>query len=127
MTGGSEVIRSMRMRLSPLRQVEVILVKKLSAADSHRAPSLHAPILDEATPWYYGRASEVTVRGGSAWKALLKRRRITRGHGTMQDDLDKARQILDACKDDIAALWLDEQVQAGLRREGVYLQDQSGL
>ncbi len=126
-TGDSEVIRTLRMRLSPLRQVEVILVKKLSAADSYRSPSLHAPILDEATPWYYGRASEVTVRGGTAWKALLKRRRNPRGHDTSPDELDKARQILNACKEDIAALWLDEEVQEGLRSEGIFLQDQSGL
>ena len=118
----------MRMRLSPLRQVEVILVKKLSASDSHRAPSFHTPILDEATPWYYGRASEVTVRGGTAWKALLKRgQRTTRERDALFDDLDKARQILDACRDDITALWANQEVRQGLQGEGVSLQDQSGL
>lgn len=44
-----------------------------------------------------------------------------------KDDLDDARQILHACRDDIASLWASQEIQEGLRNEGVTLRNQSGL
>ncbi|KAH9835139.1 G-protein alpha subunit [Rhodofomes roseus] len=116
------LLRHFRVRLSPLRQVELILVQRLSADD----PARTAVNVEEATPWYYGRASEVSIRGGSGWKALL-RRKWNSQMGARPDELDKARQILHACREDIAELWVHPDVQKGLEAEGVVLRDQSGF
>lgn len=67
------------------------------------------------------------MRGGSAWKALVNRRQEQRGRKLPLDDLDDARRILDACKDDIAELWTNDEVQAVLREEGLCLEEQAGL
>lgn len=124
---GQDTLRSLRMRLSPLRQVEMLLVQRLSAND----PSRSTLKVEEAAPWVYGRASEVSIRGGSGWKSLLRlRQNVNSGSRTIdtrQDELDDARQILNACRDDIVTLWADPDAQAGLQDEGVSLQQQSGL
>ena len=117
------LLRHFRMRLSPLRQVELILVQRLSADDPSRA----AVNVEEAMPWYYGRASEVSIRGGTGWKALLRRKWNASQVVSRPDELDKARQILHACRQDIAELWGHSDVQQGLEAEGVVLRDQSGL
>ncbi|PCH44967.1 G-alpha-domain-containing protein [Wolfiporia cocos MD-104 SS10] len=116
-------LRPLRMRLSPLRQVEMILVQRLSAND----PSRGALNVEEATPWYYGRASEVSIRGGTGWKSLLRRRRDAPAIDPRRNDLETARQILHACRDDIVELWASTLVQDGLKNEGVSLQEQSGF
>lgn len=118
-----DYLRPLRMRLSPLRQVEVILVQRLSGND----PSRGALNVEEATPWYYGRASEVSIRSGSGWKSLLRRKRNSRTVDNRPDELDNARQILHSCREDIVNLWTDPVIQTGLRDEGVSLQEQSGL
>ncbi|GBE87528.1 G-protein alpha subunit [Sparassis crispa] len=114
-------LRPLRMRLSPLRQVEIILVKRLSVDNTSR----DAAGIDDSTPWYYGRASEVSIRSGSGWKALLCRHR--QQLNSHADELVSARQVLDACRDDIVTLWSNPTVHAGLRGEGVCLQEQSGF
>ncbi|KZT10381.1 G-protein alpha subunit [Laetiporus sulphureus 93-53] len=120
---GQEELRQLRMQLSPLRQVEMMLVKSMSASD----PSHSASVVEEATPWFYGRASEVLVRGGSSWKALLRRRKDKQTRQTRSDDLEVARHILHACREDIASMWSNSIVQAALLEEGVSLQEQAGF
>ncbi|OBZ78252.1 Guanine nucleotide-binding protein subunit alpha [Grifola frondosa] len=115
----SNDIRRYKLSLSPLRQVEVILVKQLSSSD----PPHSRADTDNTTD--YRRVSEVSIRGGSGWKALL--RLHTQPPPPKASDLENARQILDACKDDIIALWADAMVQARLLEEGMILQEQSGF
>ena len=43
------------------------------------------------------------------------------------EELEHAKQVLEACREDIMALWENPLVQAGLAEEEVVLQDQSGL
>ena len=118
-------IRRYKLALSPLRQVEMILVKQLSV---HDVPSRAAAQAEaRSSPWLSGR-SEVAVRGGRGWKSLLRRRTqddLQAVH--YPEELENARQILDACRADIVGLWASESVQSGLREEGVVLQEQSGL
>lgn len=106
------------MRLSPLRQVEKIFLQRLSAD-----PRTPTTMLDEGTPWYYGRASEVSVRGGVAWKALMK---PDRG-GRATNDLQDAQITLDSCAEDIVTLWTHPDVQHQLREMGIHLENQSGF
>ena len=79
------------------------------------------------SPWYYGRASEVIVRGGSGWKEIVSTGKQRQSREWQKDDLDDARHILHACRHDIAALWASQEIQEGLRSEGVGLRNQSGL
>lgn len=118
-------IRRYKLALSPLRQVEMILSKRLSV---HDVPSRLATPAESSSSWLSGR-SDVAVRGGRGWKSLLKRRNQSDSEGSVYsaEQLENARQILDACKADIVALWASESVQAGLRDEGIALQEQSGL
>ena len=124
----SSGIRRYKLSLSPLRQVEKILARQLSMDEAESSTSPSSP-----NPTLLGRPSEVIVRGGRSWKSLLKRKA---SDGTAQQQhqkssadaaLENARQILDACRGDIVALWTSESVQAGLREEGVMLREQSGL
>lgn len=69
------------------------------------------------------RASEVRVRGGSGWKALLNSRK----HQPVSDDLEDSRRVIEACKDDMQALWENSVVQQGLKKRNIQLQDQAGL
>ena len=95
--------RMLQMRLSPLKQVELILTRALSAETGGSAAS--SPTSEKPT-WRPDRATEVSVRGGSGWKALMRKRRgsVVRSP-TIPDEVEDARRILDACKDDIVALW----------------------
>lgn len=95
--------RVLQMRLSPLKQVELILTRALSAETSGSASS--SPTAEKPT-WRPDRATEVSIRGGSGWKSLMRKRRgsVVRSP-TIPDELEDARRILDACKDDIVALW----------------------
>lgn len=106
----------LQMRLSPLKQVELILTRALAAeVHSPGSPSLTptaSPTSTERPTWRMDvpsptGAPEVSIRSGTGWKNLLGRRRRgsqARYPGTV-DELDDARRILDACKEDIAALW----------------------
>ena len=109
--------RILRMRLSPLKQVELILTRVLSAETSGPGSptSPTGPLGDgralraDAAP---PSSPEVSVRSGSGWKTLMRRRRGSQvRHSAMADELEDARKILDACKDDIAALWKASSTQ----------------
>ncbi|RDX54681.1 G-protein alpha subunit [Lentinus brumalis] len=118
----SAEIRRYKLALSPLRQVEMILAKQLSV---HDAGSSRGSIPNALSS---GRASEVSVRGGRGWKSLLRRRAYEDLPTTnYPEELENARQILDACRADIVSLWASSSVQLGLSEEGVALQEQSGF
>lgn len=103
----AESLRHLRMRLSPLRQVELILHRRLC--------------VDGASPPDAPRSPDLSVRVRSGWKGLARIGRPT--SMTHQDELQNARQIIDACRDDICAMWTDDAVQAGLRAQSVVLED----
>lgn len=95
--------RVLQMRLSPLKQVELILTRALSAETGGSASS--SPTSEKPT-WRPDRATEVSIRGGSGWKSFMRKRRgsVVRSPA-IPDEVEDARRILDACKDDIVALW----------------------
>lgn len=135
--GTGPSVKELRMRLSPLKHVESILVKRLTA-DDHSSSALRpqsrgslasSSLTTESTSVsQYARASEVIIRGGSGWKELVKRgKQIMQGREWQKDELDNARQILHACRDDVLALWNSAEVQEALNNEGIMLRSQSGL
>ena len=73
--------------------------------------------------YHHDRAPEVRVRGGSGWKGLLNSRK----HQPVSDDLEDSRRVIEACKDDMIALWENSVIQEGLKERNVRLQDQAGL
>ncbi|KAI0646453.1 guanine nucleotide binding protein, alpha subunit [Trametes meyenii] len=132
-------LRRYKLSLSPLKQVEMILVRHLSAAPPPPPP----PSSPTSSPSSQLGPAEVTVRGGSAWRALLRRHR-ERGRGRERephedgpgrtrysegraDEVEHARQILDACRADVVAMWTSAGVRAALREEGVVVEDHSGF
>ncbi|KAI0371122.1 G-protein alpha subunit [Pilatotrama ljubarskyi] len=109
--------RMFQMRLSPLKQVELILTRCLAAESSALStPTDDRPVMRTEI------APEVFVRGGTGWKSFLRRRRGSQSKVLANpDEIDDARRILDACKDDIVAFWASPAIQA-LEQEGVDLQ-----
>lgn len=100
-------IRVLQMRLSPLKHVEVILTRAISG----KPFDVSSPI-GQKFPSFPGRSTDVCIRGGSAWKSLVRGREslessseFTSRSSIVVDELEDARRILDACKDDIVALW----------------------
>lgn len=111
------------MRLSPLRQVEILLQKRL-CSDS---PSSSMERLDY-DPYRNSRTrpQDVTVRARSEWKILAKMQRPT-SSTSQHDELHDARSIIEACREDIVALWANEVVHMGLREREVVLEDHCTL
>jgi hypothetical protein len=105
------------MRLAPLRQVEHILTRRFCPPELGINPS---------GQYHRDRASEVSVRGLSGWKTLLKLRRNPQNNAA-SDDLEDSQRVIEACKDDMTSLWESSVVQARLQKHNVRLQDQSGL
>ena len=110
----SNDLRFLKMRLAPLRQVEQMLSRRFY------------PETGAFGKYQKDRASEVSVRGLSGWKTLLKNRRNPQ-NPSASDDLEDSQRVIDACKDDMTALWEDPNVHARLKKHNVRLQDQSGL
>ncbi|KAI0635319.1 G-alpha-domain-containing protein [Trametes polyzona] len=114
----SSDLRRFKLALSPLRQVEVILARHLAADEGAGT----AGVGERA------RVTEVTIRGGHSWKALVRqqyepeeqRSRYSEGRA---DEVENARQILGACREDVVALWTSQGVQSALREEGVVIDD----
>ena len=109
-------LRGFKIRLSPLRQVELILHRRI-CVDSNPGNSTRSDRPDRGSS---GR-TDLSVKVRSGWKALARVRRPT--SSASQDELQDTRQIIDACRDDILALWADDAVQAGLRERKFTLED----
>ena len=112
-------LRRLRVSLSPLKRIEQSLSRFISP-DNPRSGSLPTE-----------RAFEVSVRSGSRWKTLF--RRNGGGGGTSsatnhgQEEVQNARSVIEACREDIVALWNHPAVRASLAEQSVALEFQSGL
>lgn len=126
----TDELRRLRMRLSPLRTVEAGLAQFLSAdSESHpRADPAHRVT---------ERAFEVSVCPGSKWKALFgpaphptalaDTSTSQRAHPPHYEELEDARRVIEACREDMVALWQDETVRESLKNHSMALEFQSGL
>lgn len=129
----------LRMRLTPLRHIEALLIAKLvppteddiasfvggvnfSPYQSHRS----API---DPPW---RSQEIFVRPGATWKGAIAKSSRRDGRPTSLGDTtmttrDEAQQVLHSCCDDIISLWSNKTVREVLRRRKIRLEELPGL
>ncbi|KAI0812622.1 G-protein alpha subunit [Irpex lacteus] len=121
---GSDPVRTLRMRLSPLRQVEIILQGRIAPEAQPHSPVVGAN--SSSSDDFNSRSSieskalETSLRARPGWKALARLKRPT---SSTQDELQDSRQVLDACRDDIVALWAEKAVHEDLRRRSVVLDD----
>jgi guanine nucleotide-binding protein alpha-1 subunit len=110
----------LRMRLSPLRRVQHDLETHLGLAEGEE---VHAA----SEAGIFRRPAEVCVRSRSGWAAVLghaKQRAHSPGRRSLSEE---ALEVILMSRDDIAALWGDDDVRAALEARGVRLEDQSGL
>jgi hypothetical protein len=113
-------VNLLRMRLSPLRRVQRDLETHLGLA---AGDEVHAA----ADSGVSRRPTEVCLRSRHGWAAALglSRQKINyQGKRSLAED---ALEVILGSRDDIAALWGDEDVRAALEVCGLRLEDQSGL
>ena len=115
-------VNLLRMRLSPLRRVQRDLEMHLGLAEGDE---VHAA----ADTGIYRCPAEVCLRSQNGWAAALGfARQKTRSQGQSKRSLaDEALEVILMSRDDMAALWGDDEVRGALDLRGVRLEDQSGL
>jgi hypothetical protein len=113
-------VNLLRMRLSPLRRVQRDLEMHLGLAEGDE---LHAA----ADTGVFRCPAEVCLRSQNGWaNALGLARQKTRGQGK-RSLAEEALEVILMSRDDIAALWGDDEVRTALDVRGLRLEDQSGL
>ncbi|KAI0321417.1 G-alpha-domain-containing protein [Amylostereum chailletii] len=115
----SDQLRRLRVSLGPLRSVEEQLAKFLSPDDP--AARVSQPGL---------RGFEVNVRSGSRWKSLFNRNAMattSRSYIHGYEEVLNARRVIEACREDMLALWTDPIVRSALDKQSVSLQFRSGF
>ncbi|KAK0480885.1 guanine nucleotide binding protein, alpha subunit [Armillaria novae-zelandiae] len=115
-------LRRIRFSLRPLKQVEDSLTHRISG--SLFLPVVSGDELKEFPRYHPAKASEVSVRSGSGWMGFMKLRRPT---DSSPGRTNKAGGILEACVDDIQALWKAREVQCCLAERDISLVHQPGF
>ncbi|KAA1473061.1 G-alpha-domain-containing protein [Dentipellis sp. KUC8613] len=125
----SPELRRLRISLSPLRGVEEVLRRFLSAEEHGGGGGGSVPHLKD-------RAFEVSVRSGSKWKSLFGKGGNAHGagpgaarggRGQGQEELENARRVIEACREDMMALWAHPTVRQSLTAQRVSLEFHSGF
>ncbi|KAH9055616.1 G-alpha-domain-containing protein [Lactarius vividus] len=120
----SDDLRRLRVSLSPLGRIEQSLARFISPDNPRQAGAGSGSLPTE-------RAFEVSVRSGSRWKTLF--RRGSGGNSTSgasnhrHEEVQNARSVIEACREDIVALWNHPAVRASLAEQSVALEFQSGF
>jgi len=124
----------LKMRLSPLQQVEEALLRRLAPAGS---PDFEATHLASLTDLPYSVRSangshEVAVNSLTPWKNAFNRliptpRLSVQTHDIDFDDSKDPGVVLQACSDDMVTLWNDATVKELLQARRLRLQDMAGL
>jgi guanine nucleotide-binding protein alpha-1 subunit len=130
-------LMKLRMRLTPLRQIELDLKARLGAGTEEiteaslaaGADTMMATPFDEAAyatsppPPRKFRVRDVVVRSHRAWKererALKEKDRHSvrpTSPGSLSSLRDSATEVIASCADDMAAVWLDPVVREIVRR-----------
>lgn len=141
----TDIHRTLKLRLAPLRRVENDLKRRLGVAaeelpdlsETTPSPSVFNGASGDAFVPYApaptrSRPEEATVR---SWKNALGeprdrlRDRSAKGavmadNGQMVDDVS---EVLAGCREDIKALWYDDTVHEMLRRRGTRMEEAAGL
>ncbi|KAI0292902.1 guanine nucleotide binding protein, alpha subunit [Russula brevipes] len=121
-------LRRLRVGLSPLRNIEETLTRLISS-DYPRQIGGSGGKSAAALPTE--RAFEVSVRSGSRWKTLFKSgasgAAVSKASSQGYEELQNARRVIEACREDIVALWNHPAVRESLTEQSVSLEFQSGF
>jgi G-protein alpha subunit len=134
-------LRRLRVRLSPLRSIEECLARFISPEHYPRGVGTAGSSSSNngngsrsggspTTALPTERAFEVRVRSGSRWKTLFKGSgggAMSKARSQEYEEVQNARRVIEACREDIVALWNHPAIRAGLADQSVSLELQSGL
>ena len=131
-------LRRLRVSLSPLRSIEECLARFISpehyprhagsaGSSSNKNGTRNGASPTSALPTE--RAFEVRVRSDSRWKTLFKSSggAMSKARSQEYEEVQNARRVIEACREDMVALWKHPAIQAGLADQSVSLEFQSGL
>ncbi|KAG8216368.1 guanine nucleotide binding protein, alpha subunit [Butyriboletus roseoflavus] len=132
-------IDMLRMRLTPLRHIEALLIAKLvppseddiaSFAGGASFGAYHSRRTQSAERSW--RSQEVFVRPGATWKGALAKNSRRDGRPISLGDTgmttrDEAQEVLHVSSDDITALWSNKFVREVLRRRKIRLEELPGF
>ncbi|KAE9407524.1 guanine nucleotide binding protein, alpha subunit [Gymnopus androsaceus JB14] len=136
-------LQTLRLRLSPLRRVEIDLKLKLGAGteevtsmdqfpDSWQPDPERVQITQKSRPKRI-QGDEMVVRG-LRWREFLSHGRTTsfigrtRASIDVQDSVDRtAAEILAGCRDDMKMLWMNPAVQTILRKRRIEMENSAGF
>ncbi|KAK7457021.1 hypothetical protein VKT23_010324 [Stygiomarasmius scandens] len=141
--GLSDELKRISFSLLPLKQVERSLTARIVGSNE----SLPSQAAVASYSYHPAKASEVSIRSsdhshssarGYGWKSLLRLRRdSTASHLSITVQKERERQweeedttnrrIIAACREDIACLWRNDDVQRKLQDEEIWLRDQPGF
>jgi hypothetical protein len=113
-------VNLLRMRLSPLRRVQRDLETHLGLAGGDE---VHAA----ADSGVFRRPTELCLRSRYGWAAALGFARQKINHQGKRSLAEDALEVILMSRDDIAALWGDDDVRTALEVCGLRLEDQPGL
>ncbi|KAH9928982.1 G-protein alpha subunit [Amylocystis lapponica] len=125
----------LKMRLSPLLQVEEALIRKLTPAGSAEYEATQLAQMTKESYMDRVRVKEVAVNSQFAWKGVFTR--LMPGARASMDSevmdwenperMQDPGRILHACSEDMIRLWGDETIQVLLRAKHLRLEDQPGF
>ncbi|KAF9226236.1 G-alpha-domain-containing protein [Gyrodon lividus] len=129
----------LKMRLTPLRHIEALLIAKLIPPSEDEATSVAGSSTISVYQSHRSRSTErswrnqeVFVRPGATWKGALANTSRRDGRPTSLGDIgmstrDEAQEVLHSCSDDIISLWNDNFVRDILRRRKIRLEELPGF
>ena len=130
-------LRRLRVSLSPLRSIEECLARFISPEQYPRRVGCAGSGSNNHNKRNGGsppeRAFEVRVRSGSRWKTLFKGSggggggAMSKARSQEYEEVQNARRVIEACREDMVALWNHPAVRASLADQSVSLEFQSGL
>ncbi|TFK72359.1 G-alpha-domain-containing protein [Pluteus cervinus] len=128
--------RLLKLRLTPLAQVQADLEVKLGAAatEEYRTPVTKAAPFDP--PSKRRALPEFSINSSNGWKSAFDKFRTLRAPRSgseagvprpAKDSEDEIGEVLSGCREDIKAIWDDEIVREMLIRRKVRLEDRPGF
>ncbi|CCA73216.1 probable G protein alpha chain [Serendipita indica DSM 11827] len=109
-------LRRLLIKLSPLKQAEELLRMRISPPQEEGDSQLVLP-----------EASEFSVRSASGWKQAFNK---MRGNSSSKDDIrfdTGPASILEACSEDMTALWTSPAARQILKQRRIRLEESSGF
>ncbi|KAG8761095.1 hypothetical protein FRC14_007876 [Serendipita sp. 396] len=109
-------LRRLLIKLSPLKQAEELLRMRISVPQEEGDPDL---VLSES--------SEFSVRSASGWKQAFNK---MRGVAPAREDIrfdDGPASIMEACAEDMIAMWSNDASKQILRQRRIRLEESSGF